>query len=110
MTTTIKPDAMPEPDTLIDFGPDGLLAAMFYYAAESCDYRDIAHEYGFDIIIFAPLLDEALMKRHEADENILGDWRPTPPEGWKIGGTYDTEDGPHAIFLRSHAAAVEAAE
>lgn len=109
MTEMIKPEAMPAPDALVDCGESGTIAAMFYYAAESCDYRDIAHERGFDII-FAPLLDEALMKRYEADENILGDWRPTPPEGWKVGGTYDTEDGPHAIFLRSHAAAAEAAE
>jgi len=109
MTTTIKPEDMPAPETLVSYANGSVMAAMFHYAAEGDDLREISRENGLACLI-APLLDAGLMQRYEGGENILSKWRPDPPAGWMFGGVYDTEDGPCAIFLRSAEARSEAAE
>lgn len=107
--TTIPQNQMPEAQALIAYEDGSVMAAMFHYVAESVDYREVAEENGFHCLV-APLLDDALISRYEDGENIMSEWRPTPPAGWMLGGVWDTEDGPHAIFLRSAEDASEAAE
>jgi hypothetical protein len=111
MTTIIKPEDMPAPETLVDYDDGGLMAAMFHYAEAEADLSGVANENGFHCLVCA-LLDPDLMKLYEAGENVLTKWRPEPPMGWILGGVYDTDEGPYALFLRSTDgdAEVEAAE
>lgn len=100
----LRPEELPAPETLIDYGDGGFGAAMFHYSAtETDDIIAIAHEHGFDIA-FMSLEDdvgaESLLERNGEGENVLAEWNPEVPSGWLLGGKWDTEDGPVAVFLR----------
>ena len=50
--------------------------------------------------------DEPLLYRryYENDEweEVVRDWQPQVPEGWKLAGKWDTDDGPTAYFIRAY--------
>jgi hypothetical protein len=102
-----RADQMPAPDTAIVYGEQEFAPAMFHYAPEGSDLREIADSNGFDI--HTALMqhelpaDHPLMLLYEDGEGIalLAGWEPkSPGQGWNIAGLYDTEAGPVAIFLR----------
>ncbi|MCX5478488.1 hypothetical protein OSH08_05700 [Kaistia geumhonensis] len=101
----IKPDAMPSPETLIDYGNGEVGAVMFYYAAEGQDYGEIAREHGFSFRILwleddADADQELLVAYEEGAGDICARWNPKIPDGFQLAAKHDTEDGPVAIFIR----------
>lgn len=102
-----RPEDMPPPDRVIHYN-DGMSApAMFHYSTEGCDARAIAREAGFEIAFVTMERefgdDHPLMKAYVDDgemSSVLNLWNPVVPDGWKLGGKTDSEDGPVALLLR----------
>lgn len=110
MTTFLKPSDLPPPETLIEY-PDGSIGPlMWHFAPEgSIDMHAIAEENGFDFTCRYMAVElnadhELIARLEQGDDGdaLLKAWRPlvVPPEGWALGGLYDTEDGPCACFIR----------
>lgn len=100
---TMKPEDLPPPETLIEYKSGQLSALMFHYALEHHLVTEIASEHGFDLK--GRVLDEDddadLYRRYIDDgDDVVGDWNPTPPDGWLLVGKWDTEDGPIAWFAK----------
>jgi hypothetical protein len=99
----LSPAELPAPETLIDYGDGAVGAAMFHYTSEGDDMVAIAHDNGFDIA-FLSLEDdgdsEALYERSLEGANVLAEWYPTVPPDWFLGGKWEADDGPIAVFLR----------
>lgn len=104
----MKSTEMPTPDAVIEYpnGHTGL--AMFHYGMpEDTDAGVVARENGFDSK-FVTMEDdnEELYKQYTDDradhDALLTAWKPEVPEGWTLAETYDTEDGPVAMFVRKH--------
>ena len=109
---SIKNDDMPKPDTRVRYADNMFGPAMFHYLPEYADPTETAKEHGFDILFvrMADQLDEnhplfRLYFDQGQCASVFAAWRPIAPDGWKISGCYDTEDGPTAIFLRPVATA-----
>lgn len=99
----MKSADMPRPEMLIDYGHGSIAAAMLHYAGEDAVASEVAEANGFEaqFLLLEDHLDIATLgDRHEAGENVLPDWNPTPPDGWLLGAKYDTESGPVAMFIR----------
>lgn len=109
MLSYLAPDDLPAPDTLVDYGESGVSAAMFHYTSEHCDFRAIARANGFKAAV-TQLTERSLIQRYEDGENILGEWRPKPPDGWQLGGVFDSDEGAFAIFLRKEQDTTEEVE
>lgn len=99
-----QPDAMPDPTLMIDYGNGQLGMAMFHYAGEGADFRQIAREHGFQIRVLHlesdPDAGELAERYADGDDISLEDWRPIPPNGWRLAAKNDTEDGVVACFIR----------
>jgi hypothetical protein len=107
---TADPDAIA--DRLIEY-PDGSAAMlMFHWALENTSYDEIAQWAGFETQYLWMRDDlpesDSRIQRHEAGECVFTDWRPTPPDGWKLAALYEGEDGPCAMFVRRPAATRQA--
>lgn len=104
--TYLKPNDLPAPDAMIDYGKGQVGAAMFYYAAEGQSYTDIARDAGFEAQYFS--LDDDASPQAETlgdeyagdDPTVLARWTPAIPDGWQLAAKHDTEDGPMAMFIR----------
>ncbi|KWT70717.1 hypothetical protein APY04_0778 [Hyphomicrobium sulfonivorans] len=100
----IKANEMPAPDTLVDYGVGGVMCAMLHYVETDTPFVGIIREHGyeakFETFGDAEPEDHPLFTEFENGENIVDRWRPEPPAGWQLGGVYDTEDGPCALFIR----------
>lgn len=77
--------------------------------AEGDDVRALCQAIGFnaDVVALesdAPVLSEAW--HFDDDTTAPARWSPTPPlgEGWVLVAKFDTEDGPHAMFVQPRAA------
>lgn len=75
---------------------------------ESDDVKALCLAFGFDATAVAmeydaPELADAWIKAE--DMTAPTRWTPTPPkgDGWILVAKYDTEDGPHAMFVRPNA-------
>lgn len=101
----ISNDSMPAPDDLVLYS-EGCGVVMFHYLTEGvCNTRremeTIAREHGFEIRETTMPNDHPLMKEYaDGASGIPLRWEPEVPEGWKLGGKHDTEDGPFAYFIR----------
>lgn len=105
----IDENEMPAPDTIVNCKNGGPIAAMFFYAAAEQDLGDIASEHGFETFLIAmeDHVDEETMERwYNGDQSVMNEWIPTR-EGWVLGGKFDNEDGPIAIFIKPSAALAE---
>lgn len=104
----MAPDALPPPDTIIDYADGQFGPLMFHYAAEGQRFDDIAREAGFETHFLSMEDDLAsddhpLMVEHFTDgqNTALPKWTPTSPgDDWKLVAKYDTEEGPMACFVR----------
>lgn len=107
---SVNSDDMPDPNALVIYHDGVVGAAMFHYAADELtteDMRRIARDKGF-AIQFISMEDDLgdddhpLMVAHfkNGASDTCTKWNPEPPEGWKLGGKHDTEDGPYAYFLK----------
>lgn len=104
---TMKADEMPAPETLVDYGHGMCGAAMFHYGAEGDSVVAIAGDNGFDVRLLR--MHDELGEEHtlvqvydEGDPEVIGRWQPIVPEGWQLGGKWDTDDGPVAVFIKRH--------
>lgn len=99
--TVISDYSLPPPETLIDYGDGTCIALMFYYAPEGVRFSEIAALWGFDALVYF-LDDPDLQSAYDdGDTDVAARWNPAVPEGWILGGKYETEeDGIAAIFLR----------
>ena len=100
----IKLQDAPAPDLLIEYPDGSVMPLMFHFAIEGHDLGAIATEAGFETRWQD--LDErdepdlyADYFEHGADD-VIGRWNVVAPDGWQLGGKWDTEDGPTACFLR----------
>lgn len=102
----LKREDMPAPETLIDYGEDGVEAAMFFYAPDNADLIEIARALGFETSLrfmdddYRP---ETLDLRDQYSDGVSGvvaRWNPAMPDGWALAAKYDTDDGPFAILIR----------
>ncbi|AVT76621.1 hypothetical protein RPPS3_25580 [Rhodopseudomonas palustris] len=103
----IDSEAMPAPDKIVKYKGGIFCPAMFHFAPEGSDYKEIARECGFDIATsyMERELDDdhPLMVRYFENgesETVLEEWVPEVREGWKLAGLYDTEDGPCALWIK----------
>jgi hypothetical protein len=98
---------MPAPDCSVLYSEGMWGPAMFHYASEGCNPRDVARDHGFDIC-FVTLQserdDDDPLSQLYADgklKEVLTAWLPkVPGPEWKLAGQSDSEDGPVATFLR----------
>jgi hypothetical protein len=103
---TIKSAEMPAPDTVVEYNHGMSAPAMFHYATEGCNVTHIARDQGFEISFRTMECDlDPSSPLHKVYENgdleeVLNSWKPAVPEGWKLAGKNDSEDGPVAILLR----------
>jgi hypothetical protein len=72
---------------------------------ESDNVRELCKALGFDVAVVDMEGDnEQLADAWHEDEDLTAAtrWTPTPPngEGWALIAKFDTEDGPHAMFVR----------
>ena len=72
------------------------------------EYVDLKkfHAVGFQMTTVAfeyDATEEMLKLYYEDGEPGCNSWTPTVPdgEGWQLIAVYDSEDGPHAMFVRS---------
>lgn len=98
---TVPLSKAPKADLLIEL-PDGVLCAlMFHFACEHHDIGDIAREQGFELVKI--IADDEWQEKYENADNIgdfLPFWMPQGPDGFRLAGKWDTEDGPVAWFIR----------
>lgn len=94
------------PDTLIEHPDGSLIALMFNYAVEGQDLRAIAHDagYAFRYDEMGDIFDEenALYKEYFVDgsADVIRKWHPQIPDGWLLGGKWDSENGPVVVYIR----------
>ena len=95
-----EPAKLPAPDEMgFFFHPD------IPGEEETDDVHALCKALGFDAAAVA-MEDDApeLSDDWSESEDITAPtrWTPTPPagEGWMLVAKYDTEDGPHAMFVR----------
>jgi len=103
MMATMVPDHLPPPEQLLDLGDGTLVALMFYFTPPETRLSEVADMWGFDSMVYH-LDDPRLQSEYDdgvSGADILLRWFPEVPEGWLLGGKWETEeDGPVAIFLR----------
>jgi hypothetical protein len=100
----LKPEDMPAPDALIDYGDGVIMPAMFHYAETDADLSSVTLENGFEGCTIsmeenAPDLFEEYSERG-LNLSDFPNWRPIAPEGFTFAGCWDTEDGPHCFYLK----------
>ena len=108
MTKMLKPEELPAPDTVIDYGDGTFGPLMFHYATEADRLNFIAREQGFDYkwVEFGdvvPDYDELAVEYANGADDIISRWIPPVIEGWQLVGKNDSEYGPVAHYLRRSA-------
>lgn len=95
----------PKPDDIVRYVSGEFLPLMFHFAAESASAKDTAYTNGFDVKIVAMHdelpEDHPLVTEYDAGSSkVVRKWKPVEIEGWRLVGKIDTEDGPHAQYVR----------
>jgi hypothetical protein len=72
---------------------------------ESDDVKALCREMGFDakgVDMESDAPDLSDRYGDDGDVSAVFDWNPTPPkgDGWMLVAKFDTEDGPHAMFVK----------
>lgn len=105
--TMLKEADLYAPDALIECDDGSVIAVMFYYAGEETTFTAVAKGNGYEckgaLLTEGDALWDAYTEAQEHAEDWRAFWRsyrPTPPEGWTLAYTGDTEDGPMTVFVR----------
>lgn len=101
----LKPEELPAPDTLIDYGNGTFGPLMFHFATEDDKPSFIANNQGFDhmhIEMFDVMDDDdpLVIEYGEGSPNVIGKWTPPERDGWTLIGRNDSENGPVAHYIR----------
>lgn len=95
-----EPQRLPPPDEMgFFFHPD------IPYIDQEANLTTALRRAGFEAS-FVPMEGTAPMSDVDAyfdgDTSVARNWTPPPPAGgrWQLIAKYDTEDGPHALFVK----------
>lgn len=86
--------------------PDGTRGMlMFHWVPADADMSEVAQEGGYEIKgtgLFDDPTKTELQQLYEKGEDLksLMLWEPKVPEGWKLGATFDGEEGPGVLFVK----------